>query len=610
MAGGKETPRQKMIGLMYLVLMAMLAMNVSKEIINAFVTIDKKMADGNDLTREGISRQVADISGALAEMKSMGTAAPDQIARQEKLVNDVNEIIEMSKEVQNMLVGKASKMIVQSDAAAPSLAKDLGHYDNLEPNEYYFIDGSGYYQLASMSHLGKKDDYDTPTRLFVGDDHTNMAPEGLEIREKLEELRDKLCAKVSNYTEMVGGEEKQWKFTPPSIGMKTNDQADIDAFNEALDKALETVSPKDRDRVRQIYQILTYPEEVHNHEVMAPWLAGLFDHSPIVAAGAMFTSLKGDAQRAEAIAVNLIASKSQKPKFNFNKIDVIPFANKGYINSTDSLEMKVMVAAYDSTQDIKLRYWLGDSTKSSEPLTFEEEAGKGLMMAGSMGTGRHFIYGDIEVEENGAKKWKPWEFDFTVGTPSGVVANKEMNVLYIGYDNKISASGSGFPTVKASCSGCSGWRTDGGEGNYIAEVRSGKTATITVNGVDDEGKSTQIAKQEFRIKRLPSPTPVIVGAGIESSTVKIGKIKQAQTMLAELKGSPLNVEFTVTEFVVSVVKDGEVVEAKCSGNKLSGKAKNLIKGLRKGQKVYFESIKAKGPKGGAEKIPPLIFKVI
>jgi hypothetical protein len=47
MAGGKETPRQKMIGLMYLVLMALLAMNVSKEIINAFVTLDKKLQASN-----------------------------------------------------------------------------------------------------------------------------------------------------------------------------------------------------------------------------------------------------------------------------------------------------------------------------------------------------------------------------------------------------------------------------------------------------------------------------------------------------------------------------------------------------------------------------------
>jgi hypothetical protein len=47
MAGSKETPRQKMIGLMYLVLMALLAMNVSKEVINAFVTLSNNMEDQN-----------------------------------------------------------------------------------------------------------------------------------------------------------------------------------------------------------------------------------------------------------------------------------------------------------------------------------------------------------------------------------------------------------------------------------------------------------------------------------------------------------------------------------------------------------------------------------
>jgi hypothetical protein len=40
MAHGKETPRQKMIGMMYLVLTALLALNVSKEVLNAFATLD------------------------------------------------------------------------------------------------------------------------------------------------------------------------------------------------------------------------------------------------------------------------------------------------------------------------------------------------------------------------------------------------------------------------------------------------------------------------------------------------------------------------------------------------------------------------------------------
>jgi len=41
MGHGKETPRQKMIGMMYLVLTAMLALNVSKEVLDAFVLVDE-----------------------------------------------------------------------------------------------------------------------------------------------------------------------------------------------------------------------------------------------------------------------------------------------------------------------------------------------------------------------------------------------------------------------------------------------------------------------------------------------------------------------------------------------------------------------------------------
>ncbi|HRZ41620.1 MAG TPA: gliding motility protein GldM [Bacteroidales bacterium] len=48
MAGYKETPRQKMIGMMYLVLTAMLALNVSKDILQAFVTVN----DGLEVTNK------------------------------------------------------------------------------------------------------------------------------------------------------------------------------------------------------------------------------------------------------------------------------------------------------------------------------------------------------------------------------------------------------------------------------------------------------------------------------------------------------------------------------------------------------------------------------
>jgi len=44
MAHGKETPRQKMIGMMYLVLTAMLALNVSATVLDAFVLVDSGLS--------------------------------------------------------------------------------------------------------------------------------------------------------------------------------------------------------------------------------------------------------------------------------------------------------------------------------------------------------------------------------------------------------------------------------------------------------------------------------------------------------------------------------------------------------------------------------------
>ena len=51
MAGGKETTRQKMINIMYLVLLAMLALNVSDTILNAF----KNINDSLDASRTNVS---------------------------------------------------------------------------------------------------------------------------------------------------------------------------------------------------------------------------------------------------------------------------------------------------------------------------------------------------------------------------------------------------------------------------------------------------------------------------------------------------------------------------------------------------------------------------
>jgi len=57
MAGGKLTPRQKMINMMYLVLTALLALNVSAEILNAFRTVNGSIMRSNE-TLEDKTRRV------------------------------------------------------------------------------------------------------------------------------------------------------------------------------------------------------------------------------------------------------------------------------------------------------------------------------------------------------------------------------------------------------------------------------------------------------------------------------------------------------------------------------------------------------------------------
>lgn len=66
MASGKQTPRQAMIGLMYLVLLAMLAMNASKDLLNAFILLDNGIKLTNENLEAGNQTVFEKIQGSAA----------------------------------------------------------------------------------------------------------------------------------------------------------------------------------------------------------------------------------------------------------------------------------------------------------------------------------------------------------------------------------------------------------------------------------------------------------------------------------------------------------------------------------------------------------------
>jgi gliding motility-associated protein GldM len=76
MAGGKLTPRQKMINLMYLVFIAMLALNMSKEVLSAFGMMNEKFESTNESAKMTNEQMLSALDMKAVEAKGeFATAA-------------------------------------------------------------------------------------------------------------------------------------------------------------------------------------------------------------------------------------------------------------------------------------------------------------------------------------------------------------------------------------------------------------------------------------------------------------------------------------------------------------------------------------------------------
>ena len=87
MAGGKLSARQKMINLMYLVFIAMMAMNMSKEVLSAFGLMEAKFAASNVVTADMNEKLLANL-GVKAEEKPAEFATAANKAKEISTASD------------------------------------------------------------------------------------------------------------------------------------------------------------------------------------------------------------------------------------------------------------------------------------------------------------------------------------------------------------------------------------------------------------------------------------------------------------------------------------------------------------------------------------------
>ena len=571
MGGGKETPRQKLIGLMYLVLMALLAMNVSKSILNAFIIVNDKFEHAANLTHKTTQAMLDKMNQSIVVMKSSG-AAQKEIDDIEAIINSANEIRELARTTSNFFVWEASDMV--------------HHSDPIMPAPFYVEEGSPekpYYALMQMDTLSKKDDYDTAPHMYLLEGVLEPSERGINIENRLFSFRDSIITMAAKYSQ-EGADGMKDYFIDPTILVRPPNSHDTIAFEESITEALKTVHPNDQARVKRIIEVLTVPEVIGNHGEEYPWIAYQFDHTVIVAAATIFTALKNDVKMAEQLAIEIVSGRATVESFSFNKIIPLAFSKSSYINQGDSLDLKIMIAAFDSTEAMNLEYYIDDTSHAGDPLVFSGEPGDALTLSGGVGT--HYVEGTIEVKEKGAVKKKPWSFNYSVGAPTATVANADLAVLYKGWENKLKISASGYEpeAIKISCSGCSISK----KGDfYIAKPGNGKIATVSVSATTDDGTTVKLAAEEFRIFPLPLPKPYFANQTFDKPTMKKGTAMSASQVLAKLGDSPLNVKYTVTGFKMIVSKGGKIAELKAKNGRLTNEMKAAIKKLPKGTVIDF-----------------------
>ncbi|MDG1571906.1 gliding motility protein GldM [Robiginitalea sp. M366] len=176
MASGKATPRQKMINLMYLIFIAMLALNMSKEVLAAFGLMNEKLEASNNKATENNQ----------AFLASLETKAGEDAAKYEELYKDAQQIKQLSQEYYTWLEDLKTEMVKEIEDPTDYQVMDKSDYldqkffqgDKLGPTGQEFMKRIVDYREGVLGILGEdfKDVQDAvKTRFKTGDENGKVA---------------------------------------------------------------------------------------------------------------------------------------------------------------------------------------------------------------------------------------------------------------------------------------------------------------------------------------------------------------------------------------------------------------------------------------------------
>ncbi|MDO8898116.1 MAG: hypothetical protein Q7V19_10735, partial [Bacteroidales bacterium] len=166
MAGFKETPRQKMIGMLYLVLTALLALNVSKDILDAFLVVNESMESTNESFATKITSEYAKFEGQYnlnpGKVEEYWSNAQEVRKRSYELVNYIEEL--------KLEVVYSSEKVTREEALTKFYRVDQTP-DPFNPGQ--MRDKA----FLNLSDVPTRDKFDFPTNLLIGQNKNGRAYE-------------------------------------------------------------------------------------------------------------------------------------------------------------------------------------------------------------------------------------------------------------------------------------------------------------------------------------------------------------------------------------------------------------------------------------------------
>ena len=559
MSGAKETPRQKMIGMMYLVYTALLAMNVSKDILDAFDTVNTGVQDTNITLMQQISQRYASFEEQYTlDQEKVGPYWEQAQELREKSTNMINYLEAMKWD----LVSKIEEQ-TYDQAIEHGLLKSE---DTLQ------YDGRLFFNI-NTSKIKSRDNYNRPTAYMMGD------PEGPGNGGRAYDLSEKIREYRGYIVGIMGAEHIH------ELGLIT------DSIYGSKDYVMQQAGVSESSLKKLPMEGEYYGAKVSYYPgvtdpVQDSWEYRNFHHTVLIADITLLNKIISEVETAELNAVTHLAQAIHAEDFTFDEVGAKVFAESNYILSGQTYRAQAMVTAWQNTQTTATVSLDGGPSKE-----FHSDSQGVIHLDYNVGVGTHRYTGVIPMlnpKTNEIEDY-PFENTFTVAPPAVSVSATKMNVVYAGIDNPIAIGGGVGGEISATASGASLTKT--GNGTYNLRV-VGNPTEVVVN-VTSQGNS--IGGMKFRVKELPKPNAIIDNVSPDGKYTKTALLA-ANCVRAEMKDFDFEgVKYDVVGYTVKYkTKAGTVKEEKVTGSKFNETLKSVFNSANAGDMFIFTAIRVKG----------------